>query len=234
MLERHGGSDGRGARSVLGSLVHALVSDPRADEHEMLAELERVWTRLPVEARWFSANEFDRHRAMLTAFAQWRERTRHELTEAGTEVEVDGVLAPADEGAEVRVRGRIDRLERDAGGRLVVVDLKTGKSPVSKDDAQHHAQLAAYQLAVAQGLLPDGAEPGGGRLVYLGKPGTAGATERAQDALTAATCDDWRATVRRAAAATRGPRFVARINDGCGHCPVRGLCPAQAALGGDA
>ena len=58
-------------------------------------------------------------------------------------------------------------------GRLVVVDVKTGKSPVSKDDAQRHAQLAMYQLAIAEGLLPQGDTPGGGRLVYLGKTGAA-------------------------------------------------------------
>ena len=74
----------------------------------------------------------------------------------------------------MRVRGRVDRLERDAAGRLVVVDVKTGKSPVSKDDAQRHAQLAMYQLAIAEGLLPQGDQPGGGRLVYLGKTGAAG------------------------------------------------------------
>ena len=86
------------------------------------------------------------------------------------------MLSPGDDGPGVRVRGRVDRLERDAEGRLVVVDLKTGKSPVSKDDAQRHAQLAMYQLAIAEGLVPDGDEAGGGRLVYLGKTGASGAT----------------------------------------------------------
>jgi hypothetical protein len=38
--------------------------------------------------------------------------------------------------------------------------------------------------------------------------------------------------VRRAAAHTQGPGFVARINDGCNHCPVRSMCPAQAVAGG--
>src|SRR6185437_16668811 len=122
---------------------------------------------------------------MLTAFVEWRTQTRRELTEVGTEVDVEGVVAPsgADRPA-VRVRGRVDRLERDAEGRLVVVDVKTGKSPVSKDDAQRHAQLAMYQLAIAEGVLQEGDSPGGGRLVYLGKPGTAGPTERQQDPLT--------------------------------------------------
>jgi RecB family exonuclease len=113
-----------------------------------------------------------------------------------------------------------------------VVDIKTGKSPVTKDDAQRHAQLAMYQLAVAAGLLPQGDVPGGGRLVYLGKTSGDGATEREQDALTPDTNAHWRELVQRAAASTQGPEFVARINDGCTHCPVRAMCPAQTVAGG--
>jgi RecB family exonuclease len=115
---------------------------------------------------------------------------------------------------------------------LVVVDIKTGKTPVSKDDAQRHAQLAMYQLAVAEGLLPQGDSPGGGRLVYLGKQAAGGATEREQDAQTADTRAEWLELVQQAAGATKGPEFLARINDGCAHCPVRAMCPAQAATGG--
>jgi superfamily I DNA/RNA helicase/RecB family exonuclease len=233
LLERHGGADGRDVRSALGSLVHALVADPDKGEEHMIAELERHWAELPFDAQWHSANELARHRAMLATFAQWRAGTRREFTEVGTEVDVDGVVEPAD-GLRpgVRVRGRVDRLERDAEGRLVVVDVKTGKTPVTKDDAQRHAQLAAYQLAIAEGLLPQGDQAGGGRLVYLGKVGSAGACERDQDPMTADGREEWREAVRHAAAATQGPEFVARINDGCAHCPVRAICPAQAAIGG--
>ena len=234
LLERHGGTDGRDVRSAIGSLVHALVADPGKTEGQMATELERLWKNLPFESAWYADNELARHRAMLSAFAQWRAQTRHELAEVGTEVEVDGVLESDDQQPAVRLRGRVDRLERDGSGRLVVVDVKTGKTPVSKDDAQRHAQLAMYQLAIAEGLLPQGDSPGGGRLVYLGRNGAAGPTERAQDALTADVRGDWRELVQNAAAATQGPQFPARINDGCAHCPVRPNCPAQAVADGTA
>ncbi len=226
LLERHGGSSAADVRSVLGSLVHALVSEPGKTEGQMVNELEAVWSQLPFAAQWHADNELARHREMLSAFLRWRADTRDELTELGTEVAVEGEVARAD-GAQpaIRVRGRLDRLERDSQGRLVVVDIKTGKSPVSKDDAQRHAQLAMYQLAVAEGLLSEGDEPGGGRLTYIGKAG--GATERDQAALTAEGRAEWRAVRHQAAAATRGPQFLARVNDGCAHCPVRGMCPAQ-------
>jgi RecB family exonuclease len=197
----------------------------------MLRELEKVWDKLPFDSMWYADNELARHRAMLTTFAQWRAQTRGELTEVGTEIGVDGVIGLDDE-PQVRVRGRIDRLERDAAGRLVVVDIKTGKSPATKDQAQRHAQLAMYQLAITEGLLPQGDNPGGGRLVYLGKTNAAGATEREQNALTPGTLAEWRELVVHAAAATQGPEFPARVNDGCSHCPVRAMCPAQAAATG--
>jgi superfamily I DNA/RNA helicase/RecB family exonuclease len=226
LLERHGGNDGRDVRSAVGSLVHALVADQGMTEKQMLAELERLWAGLPFESAWYADNELVRHRSMLSTFAQWRDDTRGELTEVGREVDVDGIVDC--DGTAVRVRGRLDRLERDGADRLVVVDIKTGKSPVSKDDAQQHAQLAMYQLAIAEGLLPQGEAPGGGRLVYLGKAGSAGPAERQQDPLTPEARGHWRRQIGAAAAATQGPQFLARVNDGCTHCPVRQNCPARA------
>ena len=223
LAEAHGGTGPRQLSSTLGSVVHALVADSSKSEVRLIAELEQLWAALPFDSPWYSANELDRHRIMLSAFVAWRAATRHELTEVGTEVGLNGIVAPG-----VQVRGRIDRLERDAQGRLVIVDVKTAKSPVTKDDAQHHAQLGLYQLAVAARLLPDGDEPGGGRLVYVGKPAAGGgATEREQTALAADDIAGWREAVREAAAATAGPQFIARVNDGCSHCPVRPSCPAQ-------
>ncbi len=228
LLERHGGADTRELRSAVGSLVHALIAEPGADPDTMLRRLEEMWDQLPYESAWFAHNELLRHRAMIETFTRWREDTRRELTEVGTEVDVDGVLvAPGPAQPAVRLRGRIDRLERDAEDRLVIVDIKTGKSPATKDDAQRHAQLAAYQLAVAQGLLAEGSEPGGGKLVYVGKAGASGAVEREQDPMTPPVRDDWRDAVQQAAAATAGPKFTARVNAGCGHCPVRPNCPAH-------
>ena len=187
LAERHGGTDPRDLGSTVGSVLHALIAEPAGGEAELLAALERAWQQLPFESQWYSANELARHRAMIETFLAWRAQTRGELTEVGVEVDVDGVLD-----GNVRLRGRVDRIERDAAGRLVIVDVKTGKTPVSKDDAQRHAQLAAYQLAVAEGLVAHGDEPGGGRLVYLGKTGAAGATEREQDPLTPEARQQWR------------------------------------------
>ena len=232
LAERHGGTNVRDLRSTIGSVLHALIAQPGRTESQLLAELERAWEHLPFDAQWHSDNELARYRAMVRAFVEWRTQTRRELTEVGVEVDVDGVLGVRrEDGGEVRLRGRVDRLERDAAGRLVIVDVKTGKTPVSKDDAQQHAQLAMYQLAVAEGMLPAGpagVEPGGARLVYPAKTGASGVVEREQDPLTPAAREEWRNLIRQAADATAGPRFIARRNDGCAHCPIRPSCPAHA------
>ncbi len=232
LAERHGGTDPRDLGSTVGSVLHALIAEPAGGEAELLAALDRAWQQLPFESQWYSANELTRHRAMIETFLAWRSQTRGELTEVGVEVDVDGVLDGGVLDRNVRLRGRVDRIERDAAGRLVIVDVKTGKTPVSKDDAQRHAQLATYQLAVAEGLVAHGDEPGGGRLVYLGKTGAAGATEREQDPLTPEARQQWRKSIRDAADATAGPQFVARINDGCAHCPLRPSCPAHTGIDG--
>lgn len=225
LAERHGGTDGRDLRSTIGSVIHALVAESAGNPQELQAELDRAWEQLPFTSQWYSANELDRHRAILETFLAWRAQTRGELTEVGIEVGFDGVIDAGEDG--VRLRGRIDRVERDAAGRLVVVDVKTAKTPASKDDAQQHAQLAVYQLAVEAGLVGPDEQPGGGRLVYPAKPGTAGATEREQDPLTPDAGGHWRERIAQAAVATAGPQFTARVNDGCRHCPVRPICPAH-------
>ncbi|MGO9158653.1 ATP-dependent helicase [Mycobacterium sp.] len=229
LAERHGGTNARDLRSTIGSVLHALIAQPGKTESQLLAELERAWEHLPFDAQWHSANELARYRAMVQAFVEWRTQSRRELTEVGVEVAVDGVLGVRrEDGGEVRLRGRVDRLECDAAGRLVTVDVKTGKTPVSKDDAQQHAQLAMYQLAVVEGMLPAGVEPGGARLIYPAKTGASGVVEREQDPLTPTALEEWRNLIRQAADATAGPRFVARRNDGCAHCPIRPSCPAHA------
>ncbi len=79
---------------------------------------------------------------------------------------------PSGAGEHAAARGRSwNTMAEGAGGeRVVVVDLKTGKyEPGTESLVAEHAQLAAYQLAVEQGLV-DGADPealAGARLVIV-------------------------------------------------------------------
>ncbi|WP_347955134.1 ATP-dependent helicase [Gordonia aichiensis] len=231
VLERHGGRDGDAEQAVTGTLVHTLVQAVagRLDRAEVNAALHEVWGRVASPAQWYSTRELERAEGMLTNFRDWLRMSRTELTEAGVEVSVDATLpGGVDEQGNallpVRLVGRIDRLETDSEGRPVVVDVKTGKTPIRAVDAQNHAQLASYQLALQLG----GAEPGGGRLVYVANANkTTGAAQRVQSPLTPEQVDEWITVVREAARASIGPVFAATPNSGCGHCGLIRSCPAQ-------
>ncbi|GAA2972333.1 Superfamily I DNA or RNA helicase [Actinokineospora diospyrosa] len=224
MVERHGGQDPAELAAVTGTLVHALAQAaasgvPRA---ELMAELEKAWHSVDAGAPWFSRREQQRVRAMVDTFLSWMGSTRSELTQVAVEREVTVELPD-----KITVSGRVDRLEVDADGRPVIVDIKTGKSPVSANDAQQHPQLAVYQLAVAYGAFTDvGTEPGGARLLYVSKPNKkSGATERVQTPVQGESAEHWLKIVREAAASTVGPEYTAYENPDCPRCPVRTACP---------
>lgn len=232
-LERSGGNDGDTVHAVTGNLVHTLVQAVagRIPPERVRASLENAWTAVDLGSAWYSRKELGRTATMLETFEQWLRTSRSELTEVGVEVPVDGVLeGRTPDEPDIRLRGRIDRLERDNDGRPVVIDVKTAKSPVSKSAAAEHAQLATYQVAAAAGAIAGepATEPGGARLVFVAKPHrSAGATERTQNPLSADDVDAWRDAIAAAASATRGPSFEARVNDGCRHCPIASSCPAR-------
>ncbi|GAB88582.1 ATP-dependent helicase [Gordonia rhizosphera] len=237
MLERHGGRDGDGTPALTGSLVHTLVQAVagRIEPAEVTAALRGIWDRVDTGAAWYSVRELERAEAMLTNFRDWLRISRDELAEVGVEAEIDATVpGDATDGADgdipVRLRGRIDRLETDHRGRPVVIDVKTAKTAISKADAQDHAQLATYQLALALGGVEGlgETEPGGGRLVYVSAANkNTGAAERVQDGLTPELVGEWIAVVRNAARASIGPGYAATRNPGCGHCALSTSCPAQ-------
>ncbi|WP_026426158.1 ATP-dependent helicase [Actinokineospora inagensis] len=224
MVERHGGQDPAELAAVTGTLVHALAQAAAAGatRAELMAELDRAWSSVDAGAPWFSRREQQRVRAMVDTFLSWLRNTRSELTQVAVEREVKVELPDG-----ITVAGRVDRLEVDSEGRPVIVDIKTGKSPVSANDAEEHPQLAVYQLAVAYGAFSDvGTDPGGARLLYVSKANKkTGATERTQSPVRDESADQWLTTVREAAAATVGPDYTAYENPDCPRCPVRTACP---------
>lgn len=236
VLERNGGRDGDGTPALTGSLVHTLVQAVagQLDPAEVTAALRDIWERVDTGAGWYSARELERAEGMLGHFREWLRISRSELEEVGVELPVDATI-PADPAAgpdelEVRLRGRVDRLETDAEGRPVVVDVKTSKTPITKADADEHAQMAAYQVALAHGGVPQFGDtpPGGARLVYVSTANrNSGAAERVQSPLTPELLDEWIGVVRRAARASVGPTYSATPNPGCVHCTLTTSCPAQ-------
>ncbi|GAA2546101.1 ATP-dependent helicase [Pseudonocardia hydrocarbonoxydans] len=242
VLERHGGGDGGALAAVTGSLVHALVQAAAAgtEAGELETALQSAWARLDAGAPWFGRRELTRVRAMLAAFDGWVRSSRAEglrLVAVEHAVQLD---LPPDEvevgtaGPWLRLKGRVDRLEVDAQGRPVVVDVKTGKTAVSARAAAEHPQLAVYQLAAALGAFGDlvdaAAGPGGARLVYVADRKSGGeAKEPVQPPLDEGAVEHWRAVVRDAGGQSSGSVFVARLGPDCDRCPVRTSCPAHGA-----
>ncbi|MGX7679227.1 ATP-dependent helicase [Jatrophihabitans sp. DSM 45814] len=211
------------AAASLGTLLHSVAEQAPLDATvEQLAELlDEGWSKLDFGAPWHAINERGRAERMLAELTHWLRTSRAELTEVGRElpfrVEVGDVL----------LSGKVDRLEKDEFGRLVIVDLKTGKNKPSKNAVAEHPQLAAYQLAVLEGGFTGDApaKPGGARLVQVGAatPG-----EQRQPALTDMSDPEWvRRELARIASVLRGSTVMARPSSGCTRCPVRNSCPAQ-------
>ncbi len=94
----------------------------------------------------------------------------HRAVVSGVIDRVESYPPGAGEHAPARARGWEPMREAASERRVVVVDLKTGKSEKPSDSAVvEHAQLAAYQIAVQEGLV-DGAPAdalGGARLVIV-------------------------------------------------------------------
>ncbi len=233
VVERHGGQDPAELASITGTLVHALAQAAAsgADEKELRVKLDEAWTAVDAGAPWFSRRERIRVEKMLDTFLDWLASSRTQLTQVAVEEEMLVDVPKQPGGPWLKVRGRVDRLETDADGRPVVVDLKTGKQPVSKDDAEAHPQLAVYQLATALGgftHLGLGTEPGGARLLYVAKEDKkTGAVERSQAPLDEQGVRVWLEAVQEAAGSSTGPEYTARENQDCDRCPARTACPVH-------
>jgi RecB family exonuclease len=129
------------------------------------------------------------------------------------------------------VAGRVDRIERDADGRLRIVDLKTGKSKPTRAELAQHGQLGAYQVAVEEGGFPAlGGRSAGAALVFIGKGGLSGLKPSVLPQPPLASSDDptWaRALVEQTAEGMGAGEFRAAQGKACETCPVRSSCPVQ-------
>ena len=237
------------ARS-LGTLVHAIAQDlPEASGSEYVAELVRRWPALGMKDNWEGRLDFQRAEAMVRKLAQYVLVMRSDgrslvgveqdfavklpdvIPAAGRAADAGALEpGPAGDGMEdcpervhVRsavLRGQVDRLEIDSEGRLVVVDLKTGKRQPGKAELSRHPQLGAYQAAVLAGGFVDStgetvkAVPGGAVLAQLGT-GTKGPGVQQQEPLDPQ--ENWAVEmVNGAAAVMAGSVFEAR------HDPAKG------------
>ncbi len=226
------------AAQGFGNVVHVLADEVAsgrtpADLAVLMERLDSVWDGLAFDAPWKSAQEKEHARVALERFLRWHVTDRGGRTATATEHGFDVTLEAGP--YEVRIRGSMDRVERDAEGRAYVVDFKTGKAAPTKDEVAHHPQLAVYQLAVREGALDevfDGRrpEPGGAELVQLRQaaPKKEGGEDfpkvQAQEPLAGEWVGDLLAS---AAGRVLDERFTPATGQHCAHCAFRASCSAQ-------
>ncbi|WP_406372075.1 ATP-dependent helicase [Streptomyces sp. NBC_01550] len=226
------------AAQGFGNVVHVLADEVAsgrtpADLAVLMERLDSVWDGLTFDAPWKSQQEKEQARVALERFLRWHVMDRTGRTPAASEHDFDVTLEAGE--YEVRIRGSMDRVERDADGRAYVVDFKTGKQAPTKDEVARHPQLAVYQLAVREGAVDeifDGHRPapGGAELVQLRQPaptkegGDTLPKVQAQEPPTTEWVSDLLAT---AAGRVLDERFTPTTGQHCTHCTFRASCSAQ-------
>ncbi|WP_294944739.1 ATP-dependent DNA helicase [uncultured Microbacterium sp.] len=225
------GADDGGAVAGLGTLVHAAMERATgSDEDALWAVVDARWSELEFESAWRERSERVRARELVRRLSLYLRR--FELaggTVIGAEphFEVPVALDPAG-GHGAIVSGYIDRVERTASGEVVIVDLKTGKrEPQTDAKVIDNPQLAAYQLALDAGAIPEaaGLTPGGAKLLVL-RPSAATKdyVEPRQPPLDDVARDAFLARVREAATVMSGAEFSAPYEEHCRDDHSYGLC----------
>ena len=240
MLGAHGGEAGDFSAAAVGTLVHEVIAEaPEAPAEELRVALQARWHELALGQGWVQRRQWERAERMLQRYASYVAAASAEGRElVGVEIDLRA------EHERALIIGRVDRLERDAEGNLMVIDLKTGSSRPSKLEIEQHAQLGAYQVAIVeggvQGTPPDevqgsASEPprsAGAALVHLGAASGAKPTLKhgfqQQQPLERDADPQWaHDLVARTATGMAGSQFPASPGKWCRVCPVRFSCPIQ-------
>jgi putative RecB family exonuclease len=154
----------QGVEAFLGSTVHTaleqcyrLARDGRAmSKDELLAFFRRTWdeTRpenLRIVREGLSADDYIR--VGLEVLSRYHDRHApfdHEITVALERL----VSFSLDPPGQYKMQGFIDRLSRDAAGRLQIHDYKTSATLPTQPEIDADKQLALYQIAV-DAMWPD-------------------------------------------------------------------------------
>ena len=225
LLESAAGVSSPSVLRHFGIVIHAaaaLAADG-ADDADITKRIDEAWRHLDFGSAWYSTKQREQAERMVRKFLDWHRANPRRLVTVEQELRVSV--------GRVQITGRVDRLEQDADGSAVVVDLKTGSSRPADDELDRHPQLGVYQLAVLLGAFEDQGltRPGGAELVQVGKAGlTARARVQQQRSLSSDPEPGWaRNLVETVADGMSGSVFHATANPGCRVCPVAACCPVH-------
>jgi superfamily I DNA/RNA helicase/RecB family exonuclease len=168
-LEAHGAKDADFSAGV-GTIVHkALEIASKGDESTLWQEVESRWHTLRFESAWLEQAEKRKARKLVNNIASYL--TAFRLSRG----ELVSVEFPVDlKVGNVHLMGRLDRVEKNADGSILILDLKTGSRSITAEEAANHAQLGLYQIAYLNGAFselvpvdPD-TKLDGGKLLLVG------------------------------------------------------------------
>ncbi len=206
-----------GVLANVGTILHwAMETTKDPTVNALWHSVESRWNELVFEAPWLAERQRRIALVFTTALGEYlADFAADDKTLVGAEsrfvLEVDHAV----------VRGSIDRVERAADGSVMIVDLKTGTPITSQLKIDEHPQLAAYQLAYAEGILDDvlgevGNHRGGGAKLLYVKQGLGKKLYRegVQAPLTAEQLEAFRERIRAAAAIIARAEFEGRVELG--------------------
>ena len=225
MLEQSGGKDADSTAQVLGSAIHVIAAQlkdqPSLTLDQLEAKLKGAWSLIDMNKGWIKDYEYRRAALMLQKFYGWHLSNKNKLI--GVEEKFEFKLGNA------VVSGSIDRVELTSEGKYYIVDLKTGATPISYEDAQNNKQLQSYQLAVVNDGFKnklEHQEVAGAQLIFVGDHKGKEAKPRPQDQVDVKAVS---AEISEIAIGMSDKNFVAIINDRCRSCAVKSSCPIQPA-----
>ena len=225
MLEQSGGKDADSTAQVLGSAIHVIAAQlkdqPSLTLDQLEAKLKGAWSLIDMNKGWIKDYEYRRAALMLQKFYGWHLSNKNKLI--GVEEKFEFKLGNA------VVSGSIDRVELTSEGKYYIVDLKTGATPISYEDAQNNKQLQSYQLAVVNDGFKnklEHQEVAGAQLIFVGDHKGKEAKPRPQDQVDVKAVS---AEISEIAIGMSDKSFVAIINDRCRSCAVKSSCPIQPA-----
>jgi RecB family exonuclease len=208
-----------------------MSGDDEVEASDLHALLDSVWGRLDFESPWIADRERAEAERVIDRFLKWHAERPHRTFVASevpfsVEVDVGG-------GERAKLSGRLDRVERDEDGRVVVVDFKTSRNAPTETSLAANPQLGLYQLAVESGGLDDvcgaGTRSGGAELVQL-RLDVAGMPKVQVQPPQASDDDGYKPVeiqLASAAEVVRSERFVATPNAHCRVCDFAALCPTR-------
>jgi len=199
---------------AFGTTIHAVLREffrlpvGRRSLDRLLELFDRSWVREGYRNKEERQRERERGSEALRA---WYKRADITAVPFATELDLQAGWG------DVVLKGRLDRIDADPGGGLVVVDYKTARRPVSQEAADADEALTIYAALTERRLHRPVT-----RLVldYV----IAGA--RVQTTRTPAVLEERLGKVLETAARLRGDTdFTPRTGPWCSWCDLLGACP---------